>query len=409
MPKLLSFDGGAQLVTSGLEALQGQSAPLSVVTFIGDGRAGKSHLANELAGTAAFAVGSTAQAVTEGIDIHVQQTVGVKRAIIDCEGGNNALAPTRSLVNLLGGAMSTTVVLVANSMATEAALQMLGKTVAEMQLAGTQLQPKLVFVVNKCTLEYTDSTLEEILTATPDPAGTELRGTIRAAFTRRSFVAIPFDPAFGHSYQNEVARFRQAVGVEPLALGGIHLDGAAVTQMLQETFDAAQTNGTVELPNMHRAVLTRFLDAAASRILGQYRAQLPPLQDFDAQISTRSPKSAALADFDALTERAPRVLWRARRQQLEAEMDEIWDSLLARNSELGKQVFSSNVESREKHVRSYEVEVGRTGRRYGFAGPREAIKVTRHEYMIEARTRSVLKNGEETYSEWADSGARTTR
>eukprot|EP00913_Durusdinium_trenchii_P024877 g23351.t1 len=63
--------------------------------------------------------------------------------VMDCEGGNNAMAAIRTLVNVFGLLLGSQVVFVANGMATEQALQTLGMSLAARSLVrleeGTQL------------------------------------------------------------------------------------------------------------------------------------------------------------------------------------------------------------------------------------------------------------------------------
>ncbi|CAK0897618.1 unnamed protein product [Prorocentrum cordatum] len=88
--------------------------------------------------------------------------------VLDCEGGNNAMANIRSLVNVFGIVVGTEVVFVANSMASEQALQNLGATLAARSMirldgAAALTEQHLVFAVNKNTLKYQGSALEKIL------------------------------------------------------------------------------------------------------------------------------------------------------------------------------------------------------------------------------------------------------
>ena len=121
---LLSFKSGEPVLSQdGLAMIRHIARPTQVVVFAGDGRAGKSQLANEIAGSEVFFAVPTAAAVTDGIDVHVDDGAdgavaadaadgGGARLLLDCEGGNNALAASRSLVNVLGARLAAALVVV---------------------------------------------------------------------------------------------------------------------------------------------------------------------------------------------------------------------------------------------------------------------------------------------------------
>merc|ERR1719487_3205926 len=88
--------------------------------------------------------------------------------ILDCEGGNNAMAAIRTLVNVFGIVIGTQVVFVASGMASEQALQNLAASLAACSLIklddGNKLPGRrLHFVVNKNTLKYKAEALDEML------------------------------------------------------------------------------------------------------------------------------------------------------------------------------------------------------------------------------------------------------
>merc|ERR1719419_1604253 len=107
------------------------------------------------------------------------------------------MAAVRTLVNVFGIILGTEVVFVANGMATEQALQSLGISLAArslIRLDGASKLPeqRLIFVVNKNTLQYEESALEKILaTKYNDPGRQDVRDTVRAAFPERDFCTVP--------------------------------------------------------------------------------------------------------------------------------------------------------------------------------------------------------------------------
>merc|ERR1719491_796514 len=116
--------------------------------------------------------------------------------ILDCEGGNNALAAVRTLVNVFGIVIGTQIVFVASGMASEQAFQMLSASLAAVSLIKINDDSKLTsrelhFVVNKNTLKYKEDSLQTMLTADQkDKQRKEIRQSILAEFETRKFHVI---------------------------------------------------------------------------------------------------------------------------------------------------------------------------------------------------------------------------
>merc|ERR1719487_180493 len=111
--------------------------------------------------------------------------------ILDCEGGNNAMAAIRTLVNVFGIVIGTQVVFVASGMASEQALQNLAASLAACSLIklddGSKLPGRrLHFVVNKNTLKYKEDDLEKMLSLKEgDASRIECRQSILDSFDDR--------------------------------------------------------------------------------------------------------------------------------------------------------------------------------------------------------------------------------
>ena len=153
-----------------------------VVAVMGEGRAGKSQLGNEILGHEVFATANGGDAMTHGVDIALQGG----KLLMDCEGLNNALAPSRPEVLIIGAALASTLVFVLDGKLSEAGLDMLSGVIAQMQLHHKPLPTRLVLVVNKCTLDYGSDALEKALNSTHGNDGS--REAIRGAFSERHFV-----------------------------------------------------------------------------------------------------------------------------------------------------------------------------------------------------------------------------
>jgi hypothetical protein len=150
---------------------------------MGDGRAGKSHLGNEILGQQAFKTSNGGDAMTHGVDIALQGN----KLLMDCEGLNNALAPSRAQVLQIGAALASTLIFVLDGKLSEAGLDMLSGVIAQMQMHHKRLPTRLLLVVNKCLLDYGPRALETALESTHGNRGS--REAIARAFSQRDFVA----------------------------------------------------------------------------------------------------------------------------------------------------------------------------------------------------------------------------
>ena len=149
---------------------------------MGDGRAGKSHLGNGILGRQAFKTSKGGDAMTQGVDIALDD-----KLLIDCEGLNNALAPSRAQVLQIGAALASTLIFVLDGKLSEAGLDMLSGVIAQMQLHHKALPTRLLLVVNKCFLDYGPRALETALESNHGNRGS--REAIARAFSERHFVA----------------------------------------------------------------------------------------------------------------------------------------------------------------------------------------------------------------------------
>merc|ERR1712232_621855 len=102
---LLKFEsnGKPKLNQESLAALRRLPGPILPIAFVGDGRSGKSFLASRLAELdAAFPQDDSDVAVTEGIDAMILPYHPGHMVVMDCEGGNNALSKSHSIVTVVG-------------------------------------------------------------------------------------------------------------------------------------------------------------------------------------------------------------------------------------------------------------------------------------------------------------------
>ena len=185
MSKLFSFsDGQLQFHEDGLQVFE-EASGLQVIVLLGDGRAGKSHLGNEILLRDAFPTSGGGDALTDGVDVALEGNI----VFMDCEGLNNALAPSRFQTSVIGAALASTLVFVVDGKLSEAGLNLLSGIIAEMQLLHKKMPTRLVLVVNKCTLDYEPQSLEKALDSTHGFVGS--RDSIKSAFPDRHFASEP--------------------------------------------------------------------------------------------------------------------------------------------------------------------------------------------------------------------------
>jgi hypothetical protein len=401
MARLVNFqspDLGPELCEEGLEALGECAAPLHVVVVVGDGRAGKSYLANDLIGDEVFRVGDSMSPVTEGMEIHIGRPSwsSAPVAFVDCEGGNNALATSRTVVNVLGGAVATVLVFVTSNALTEAALETLGRTVAEMQFRGQRVPPKLVMVVNRTGLACHEDALEEALSLTTSSGGSELRSELSRVFPpgRRTFIGIPDKQARPDEFRAARSRLAAAVAHDPLAVAGLNFDGKDATCLLEECVKTLQ-GGPVELPSVHRLVLDRHLTKITDELVKHYLSGLPKPETFVKDLASLNQQRKVLQQFDERTQQvdAPEAVGEARRR-MQLELESAWSFVDQRNTDLGRQPKETRAEWKPE-VRTRN----KTEQRRWFRIRSETETVSK----VFTRTITTLQDGTVDESPWVES------
>lgn len=181
--------------------------PIRVAGFVGPGRTGKSTLAGAVAHTKSlFPSAKTTKAVTEGIDAAaMKHPDGGSLILLDCEGFDNPLAPSRTEIVNLCSLVCGLIVSVDFDRLDDSQLSSLEQLSAcrEVLLSnakGSALMPPppdLLVVVNGSRFHdlYTDRTLEEAL-GYDEPGQTETgrhqtRAVIRKSFPNRKFLSVP--------------------------------------------------------------------------------------------------------------------------------------------------------------------------------------------------------------------------
>lgn len=264
------------LCSEGLAALSRLPGPVCPIAFVGDGRSGKSFLASKLVGEGTFPQDDSDVAVTEGIDVAVVQSHPGHIVVFDCEGGNNAMSKSHSIVTVVGALLATALVFVTDGKASESAIEALAHMLEERALikcdgTGSLHAQSLLFVVNQNRLRYTGDALEKILSANHDQDRKDIRDLISATYSqdRRGFFTIPPDtkPDFEEKWNLMHNAVREAA--TPLKMGKLWMSGAQVVNMLQEIEKLLTRHGKISLPTLHRhVILDGWLKPTISQVLG---------------------------------------------------------------------------------------------------------------------------------------------
>lgn len=262
---LLKFDanGKAKINQDSLDAINRLPGPVLPIAFVGDGRSGKSFLATRLAELdEAFPQDDSDVAVTDGIDAMILPYHPGHMVVMDCEGGNNAMSKSHSIVTVVGALLATSLIFVTDGKASEAAIEALSMMLQERALircdgTGSLAAQTLLFVVNQNRLRYQDDTLEKILDAKHDEERVELRELIAKAYPEdhRFFYTVPGDhrPDFEEKWN----KLRDGIHntMKPLKMGKLWMTGAQMGNMLTKIESELRTRGKVSLPSLHRHVI----------------------------------------------------------------------------------------------------------------------------------------------------------
>lgn len=262
--KLFSFpEDQLHLHDAALDLIRAASN-LQIVAIMGDGRAGKSHLGNEILGQQAFKTSNGGDAMTHGVDIALQGN----KLLMDCEGLNNALAPSRAQVLQIGAALASTLIFVLDGKLSEAGLDMLSGVIAQMQLHHKRLPTRLLLVVNKCLLDYEPRDLETALESTHGNRGS--REAIARAFSQRDFVVVPFEEFKKGGYQQAVNELNRITAQDTLKV-----DGPQLSETIRSL--AVQLRDSIcDMPSLHQQIMERFLQTQADAVLQNFSESLGP-------------------------------------------------------------------------------------------------------------------------------------
>jgi len=421
-PLLKFTDEKAFLHADGLDMIRKVNGPIYPIILMGDGRAGKSYLASRFLNVdEIFETSDSADSVTEGIDVVIAPLSQMKRGldfpegtdedmnvmVLDCEGGNNAMAAIRTLVNVFGILIGTEVIYVAGGAFSEASISNLGASLAARSLIKTgegRLQaPHLVFVVNKNTLKYKDDTLEKSLTTEQKDQGRrENRGIILDTFQNRHFHAIPL---MGFpDFEDHITKLKTTIvnDARPLVLGGsnVPIKGEQLCGLLEMITEQMESMNEVSLPSMSRYVIFEgFLKPLANKIVKEGAKHIPTIDDYFPDFDSKDPRQACLLEYDKEAAHiSEAALVQEARDHLNTTLTLEWDKMKLINEAMGEQTKETRTETKEILGAQKKVPVGGRGL---------LAKVQLRQQTVRVQTRTVIinKRGDVNEQDWVDSGS----
>lgn len=422
-PLLKFVNDKAFLENDGLEKVRSIPGRIYPVILMGDGRAGKSYLASRILNTEdAFASSSSAESVTEGIDICIRdlrelvnsfpdaQTPKALNSkepmhimVLDCEGGNNAMAAIRTLVNVFGVIIGTEVLFVAGGSFSEAALQSLEATIAARQLVALDgdsdiPQQRLVFVVNKNTLEYDANTLESALSKEhADATRTEARALIRQTFPDRKFMSIPLMKKPG--FEEGVKELRDTIFEDsrPLMMAGCNLTGPLLASLLSQVVKEMENMNEVSMPNMNRQILVDgILKPVMDKLILAARDWGKTFDDYDAELEQKDFRPRFIEQYREGASKISNVkIVGECEAKLLDEFNKQWDSILSKNKVFGEATANTVTESKTAHGDCEKHPVGG-------GGMLRTVMLTYQTCKMSTRVVVLKKNGKRIEGAWAE-------
>lgn len=419
---LLKADAGDErvhLCMEGLTKLASLAPPISIVTFLGDGRCGKSTLASRVVHDEdlIFPVGDSGEPVTQGIDMFVREASagGGSLVVLDCEGDNNPLGASRAVVDLVAMFMSTLTVEVVWGQIGEMQLEQIGRALAirdrncrKLDDGATIQSPKqkLLLVVNGCHLNYTQEYLHSIFLEVyggSEAPRNELRANINRAYDQKQFCIVPTSDR--PNYPESLSAFEREVDTlcDPVTCSGVELSGLEIVDMLKSVIAASDVAGSVPVLSITRHVmLDSFMMPFVDELIVRFEEQTMPDRTCTVyQPHLKDTRNELLQEFESKvrTLRCVELVEEAR-QKLVGSLGTIWDRVFGSNASIGEQTDPTHI-STEHDVR-WESAVDReVGHRNRCMCCKEApIIETVHQYREYTRTRALKLNGNYHYSEW---------
>lgn len=384
---LLKFDDDEKPILSkeGLDLISNTPGHFYPVILMGDGRSGKSFLASRILELEdSFDSSASAEAVTDGIDCLIwpldkllppenpDDATGNHVLVLDCEGGNNAMAAIHDIVNVVGAVIGTSVIFVSSMMLTEAAVENLGATIAcrsmiDLGEVTSLAEQRLTFVVNKTTLAYDKQAFNKMIsTEQKDEARRENRQLIARAYPEsvRDFFAIPMNtaPDFEEKVEGLCGSVLKSCQ-KPLMMGGTPIKAKQLVELLKTIVDEVAKQEKVSLPSMQRVVVFNgFLKPLIETTFEAFRDRLPDLSEWDQNLDLKDPRPKALAEFEEGGGHVTaKELLEEAREMLTERLDAAWDKIVKLNNVLEE----SYVPPSKNQVEAFDVERYRSGANAG--------------------------------------------
>lgn len=421
---LLKFAGqDPYFCQDGLDALSRCGPDICVVAFTGDGRSGKSWLANQYVrvneylphGATVFKTGGTGEPVTDGIDMHIltcphSQSTTV---LLDCEGGNNPATSLKNFVNVMAMRFANLIVDVSWGRFTDAQLQHIGYAlvVRDQMLPGDadfQLPKQhLLLVANDCRLRYSADTLSSMMNLdkhrTQDAQ--DLVQLMHETFMLRKhhIVGSPWRPSYAREFSD---------AIQPLCLTstlhGAPLAGPQLVTLFNKVKEAWTSTNRITYPSIVRSVLyDQILSSFVTKRAGQFDSSLPPDTEYFANLAEHDNRNSYIKLFEGDAQHVKREDFvDEARTVLQGKLDKSWKTTEQQNQVFGMKTKEVLQNQKEKLL-SKGMRVDGHYRAFLWFYRERRQHYETHQTLIMSTT--VRHNGEQNIGEWLATGAISTQ
>jgi len=414
---LLKFEGNyPSFSNNGLDALSSLQSNICVIAFIGDGRSGKSWLANQYVhlrqpflrdGATVFTTASTGEPVTDGIDMYIlpPDLLGQSTVILDCEGGNNPATTVKNFVNVMAMRFANLVVDVSYSRFTEAQLQHIAYAITVrdhmLPVDATNKLPtqNLLLVANDCNLKYTHETLSSMidLNRKRSPTSQEAIVTMSETFSqiKHHVVRSPWTTSCG-------AR-DLAAAIDPMRLptkvDDVDLTGRQLAALFRQVKEAWEPASRVDPPSILRhVVFDNYLMPAVDKHVIQFNSSLPSDGEYVSQIEKRDNRNMYIDRFERGAEHIKRRdLVTEARTIMQGKLSISWDTTVQANDILGLKPKEVLQVEKERLVRTSAREDG-SYRAFLLFYRKRTQKLEHYQNYVQSTT--VRHNGTRDTDEW---------
>jgi len=348
-----------------LTALRELGESVSITAFAGESRSGKSHLASIFAKLnfvdgvnfhdigEVFKSGNSGTPITKGIDMFI--IPGTSNVIFDCEGGDHPFSPADRFVDVMALTFATQIVYVSESSIGESTFERLAQALAERayRLPGVDefrlQEQKLLMVVNKTTLEFSDEDLAKMVS---------VEGLVGKAREHRQLLHDNFSQVAVRIITNSNLNRNENFAAlnnslfSPMEYGGATLSGPQVTAFVEMIFEHWNSTDALEFPCVMKTMVEIKLRPQMDYLLIDFENSLP--KDYQDNLNDFDYRHQCIARYKSVIQQAVHVNFYSYAEDLLTELNlrlvERWHCAMQLNDERGRQLVSEVPEKRSAYL-----------------------------------------------------------